>query len=136
MRVAPESELALLLAHVPPSVSWADFTRCRNDIVRTLARFGSVGPSGVHDENDDEVESYRSGELAFFVVDDMYNDVARLHLIETAASRVTAPLLVALSKAVARSPHWAAHIAVGDAGLYVFADHVLPCGRRFWDCDS
>jgi hypothetical protein len=136
VHVAPESELNLLFAHVPPKVTWADFRRCRNDIVRTLARFGSVGPSGVHDDNDDEIESYSSGDAAFFVVEDMYGDEQRLHLIETDANRVTAPLLESLTQAVARSRHWAVHVAIGDAGFYVFADRVLPCGRRFWDCDS
>jgi hypothetical protein len=136
VHVAPESELSLLLAHVPPEVTGAEFRRCRNDIVRALARFGSVGPTGVLDENDDEVESYGNGDADFFVVDDMYNDEQRLHLIETLATRVIEPLLESLTQAVSHSPHWAAHLAIGDAGLYVFADRVVPCGRRFWDCDS
>ena len=66
----------------------------------------------------------------------MYSDVQRLHLVETAANRVTAPLLEALAHTVARSPHWTIHLAIGDAGLHVFADRLIPCGRRFWDCDS
>jgi hypothetical protein len=63
-------------------------------------------------------------------VDDMYSDVQRRHLIETDASRVAVPLLESLAQAVSRSPHWAAHVAIGDAGLHVFADRVVPCGRR------
>jgi hypothetical protein len=134
--VAPETEVRLLLAHIPPKVTEAEFRRCRNDIVRALARFGSVGPKGVVDENDDEVECYGSGDPAFFVVDDMYNDVQRLHLVETEATRITEPMLESLVQAISQSRHWAAHLAIGDAGLYVFADRVVPCGRRFWDCDS
>src|ERR1700756_2733011 len=128
VHVAPESELSLLLIHVPPKVTWADFRHCRNDIVAALARFGSVGPTGVFDENDDEVESYGGGDADFFVVDDMYNDVQRLHLIETDATRVTEPLLESLTQAVSHNRQWAAHLAIGDAGLYVFADRVVPCG--------
>jgi hypothetical protein len=51
VHIAQESELTLLLAPVPPTVTRAEFRRCRN-IVLALARFGSVGPTGVCEKDE------------------------------------------------------------------------------------
>jgi hypothetical protein len=101
-----ESSLELLLAHIPPPVSRAEFRRCRNDIVRVLSVFGTVGPSGVHDEHDEEIEFYSVKHPAFHVVDDMYNDVSRLHLVETDSIRLTELVITGLAEALVPNPGW------------------------------
>jgi hypothetical protein len=104
--------------------------------VRVLSRFGTVGPSGIHDENLQETEISGVVNPAFYVVDDMYNDRSRLHLVEADAVDVTEMVANALAQALESNPGWGVHVAIGDAGLYVFANHIVPCGRRFWDCAS
>ena len=136
MQVLPESELNRKLLPQPPKVTWDEFRRCRNDVLRALSKFGTVGPTGAQDHRDKEVAPFGVSSPDFFVVDDMYNKETRLHLIETDINQITDPLLHALNLALEQNLNWGAHAAIGDASIYVFAGQLIPCGRRFWDCDS
>ncbi len=136
MRLADESELDLLRAPVPPPVTKREFRECRNAIVRTLARFGSVGPTGVVNDDDNEAERFGGIDANFYIIDDQYNDSDRIHFLEVEPKWITEPVLDALGATLSKYSGWCAHIALGDSALDVFADRVVTGGRRFWDCDT
>lgn len=141
MRIAPQSEAALLWQPVPPPVTWREFYECRNSIVRALAAFGTVGPSGTIDTTDEEAD-WRETDISsvtdpdYFVVEDRYDDHQRWHRVETDRTKLTASMIEGVASALMPFPGWFADVAVGDSKVMISADRVIPFGRRFWDCES
>jgi hypothetical protein len=126
----------------PPLITWEDFYRFRNHVLRVLRRFGSAGPMGevdlsVDGEDDDlsfERDIVRDPD--FFVVDDMYNKHDRLSIVECAPKRISGSVIEALAEMMQSFPGWWVSFSLGDSGLRISSDAVLVGGRRFWDCDS
>jgi len=120
---------------------WRAFYGFRNNVIRALGQFGTVGPLGEVDLLADEDEAPNFiGETVddpdFFVVDDMHNAHDKISIVECAVRHVNAEVIHALVKMAALFPGWHVILNMGDSGLRVFGDRVLVGGRRFWDCSD
>lgn len=141
IRVGDESEIPNSDSSLPPQFDWRVFYGFRNEVIRTLRRYGSAGPSGIADiAGDDEYapnfEQETVDDPDFFVVEDMYNAYDKFSIVECDPKLVTAKVITALCEMASGFPGWFVVLNLGDSGLRIFGDRVLLGGRRFWNCKS
>ena len=120
---------------------WQEFHELRNQVLRVLRRYGTVGPMGEAPINDDPngpddswpVESRRPD---FFVVDDWPNTMERYIRVEPTYRLPSASVLEELAFLLRGRDRWGIELALGD-GLLVITDQALMVdGPRFRKCSS
>jgi hypothetical protein len=121
----------------PPLFTWREYYGFRNDIVRALRVYGTVGPMGempIRDEWEASEREWEGGASNpdFFVVADMWNGYDRWNRIEAASALlVTTDLLRHLIAVVQRYPGWCVYLALTEGGLTVLGDRILFEGGLF-----
>jgi hypothetical protein len=141
LRLAAESEIPVSDYDQPALFEWQQFYDFRNHVIRVLRVFGSAGPCGEVDlsASDGEDLVFEEGVAKnpdFFVVDDMWNEHDRLSIVECDPKHVKTELIESIGQMACEFPGWRVVLRMGDCGLDVFGDKVIPGGRRFWDCGA
>lgn len=125
----------------PPLFTWREFYGFRNELLRVLQPYGTVGPMGemtMLENWEASEEAWKSGtpNPDFFVVDDMYNEYDRWNRVEASASLVGKQLLNDLVFFIRRWPGWCVYLALGLRGLTVLGDRILHEGDLFAGASS
>jgi len=125
----------------PPLFSWREYYCFRNELLRVLQPYGTVGPMGelpIFDDWETSNEAWEAGTRNpdFFVVDDMYNQYDRWNRVEASPWFVTTRLLHDLVALVQRWPGWCVYLALTKGGLTVLEDRILYEGELFADARS
>ena len=105
----------------PPLFTWKEYYRFRNDLVRVLERYGTVGPIGEMQILDDWERSRDGwqGDTAnpdFFVAADMWNEYDRWNRVEASPWLISSTVLQELIAMVRVWPGWCVYIALTEGG--------------------
>jgi hypothetical protein len=125
----------------PPLFTWREYYSFRNDVLRVLMFYGTVGPMGetpVLSDWEASEDAWQVGTLDpdFFVINDMWNEYDRWSPVDAAPGLVTAQLLRDLIAMVQRWPGWRVHIGLEQGGLTVLSDRILYEGELFAGASS
>jgi len=120
----------------PPLFTWKQYYSFRNDLIRILQRYGTIGPMGempILDDLETSEEAWHGGTKNpdFFVVADMWNEYNRWNRVETSPWLVNISLLHELIAMVRTWPGWCVYLALVQGGVTVLGDRVLYEGDLF-----
>jgi hypothetical protein len=142
-RVAPfaREEYAPADHSGPPLFTWREYYGFRNELLRVLRPYGTVGPEGelpILDDWESSDKAWKPAALKpdFFVVSDMNNEHDRWNRVEASPWRVNIHLLRDLIALVQRWPDWCVYLALTRGGLTVLGDRVLHEGELFAGASS
>jgi hypothetical protein len=119
-----------------PLFTWREFYGFRNELLRVLQPYGTVGPMGeipILEDWESSEKAWKGGTSNpdFFVVSDMYNEYNRWNRVEADPWFVTTPLLHDLVAMVRRWPGWCVYLALVKGGVTILEDRILYEGELF-----
>jgi hypothetical protein len=138
----PECEGARTRLQKREHVSWQRFHGFRNEILRGLRPYGSVGPMGeatITDDSEGPLSNWPVESMApdFLVVDDQWQSDILETKVECGARRVTQEVLAQLLDVAGRWEGCTIVVAIDENEYFVVGAHrLLVQGPRFHGCQT
>ncbi|MCU1337002.1 MAG: hypothetical protein JWO19_2583 [Bryobacterales bacterium] len=125
----------------PPLFTWQEYYSFRNNLVRIMQPYGTVGPMGempILEEWETSEEAWQAGTSNpdFFVPSDLWNYHDRWNRVEASPWLVNTKLLYDLIAMVRKWKGWCVYLALVQGGLTILADRVLHEGDLFAGASS